>query len=308
MLSAAVLALATLAPASQGKPLGVIPEARVDWRPDALELSEEGDSFGFRLARSRPIPVVQVWIEGEGPFRFFLDTGAALTVLDLTLARSLELELGPEVPVGDPSDAPRVSSREIALKDLRVGATLLRDVPAVAMDRRRFGGVEGVRGVLGLPLFSTCLFTLDYPNKRVRLEHARLPEADGREVLAYGLSAGLPLLELEVLGRRIDLRIDSGAPSGITLPRAFAEDLEWMHPPRVRGLGRTVNNEFEIWQGVLDGDAQLGAHVFERPLVNLNDQVPTAFLGYRVLQDFELSVDQRDRRLRLRKPPRAAVR
>jgi len=111
-------------------------------------------------------------------------------------------------------------------------------------NERRVG--EPVDGILGFRLFSGCLFTLDYPANRVRLERGELPPVDGREVIAFTAERGVPAIRLQVDSLWVDADVDAGAPGGFTLPQSLAAKLPLASAPRVVGHARTVSNEFEI--------------------------------------------------------------
>ena len=57
--------------------------------------------------------VVEARINGEGPFRFPLDSGTTGTVVDAELARRLDLALGPETTRGGTVAGSRVTSASV---------------------------------------------------------------------------------------------------------------------------------------------------------------------------------------------------
>jgi hypothetical protein len=267
-------------------------------KPRETVLPEAGAHIPFQLAASRTVPVVQAKVNGKGPFSFLFDTGAGGTVLDEEFVKSLGLELGAEQPIGDPSGAKRIVAREVSIDSIEIGDVRLRGITAVAMDRKRFDAGEDLKGVLGLPLFAENLFTLDYPAKEIVVAKGAL-EKDGEGVLAYDAEGPLPRIELTLDGKKILAHIDSGAPSGWTFPKAFLEGAKWKEEPKVVGRGRTVNNEFEVWSGRLAGTLRLGPIEIAEPVVNFNDQFPSANVGYRALREYAITFDQKNHRVGL---------
>jgi clan AA aspartic protease (TIGR02281 family) len=60
----------------------------------ALAVQAGGNAVSFRLAHpSKPLVVVPVFINGQGPFDFAVDTGASSTALSVDLAEKLGLSL-----------------------------------------------------------------------------------------------------------------------------------------------------------------------------------------------------------------------
>jgi predicted aspartyl protease len=266
--------------------------------PARVDLGLEAHRIPFQLAAGRPIPTLEVRVNGSEPQKLFLDTGASVTLLDLEFARSLGLALTPAEALGDPSGAPGVEAWSARLDRLEIGDVVWRDVPVVATDRRGFDVGQDVRGVLGLPLFADCLVTLDYPKLEIRVEHGSLADSADPNVVEYDASGPLPEVPVTIGTRKIPAHIDSGSPSGFTLPKSLASELGLDGEPRVVGHGRTINGEFDVWSAKLRDPLRLGAHEFPNPDVRLNERFPMTNVGYQVLRDFALTIDQAHRRMR----------
>jgi hypothetical protein len=267
-------------------------------KPKETVLPAAGARIPFELARTRTIPVVKAKVNGQGPFAFLLDTGAAGTVLDEEFVKSIGLELGAEQPIGDPSAAKGIVAHEVAVDAIEAGDVVFKGIVAVAMDRKRFDAGEDLKGILGLPLFAENLFTLDYPRKEIAVAKGELA-ADGTEVLPYDADGPLPRVEIALGGKKILAHIDSGSPSGFGFPKSFLEGMSWKEEPKVVGRGRTVNNEFEVWSGRVAGTLKLGTIEVADPVVKFNDQFPFANVGYQALKDLAITFDQRNHRVRL---------
>jgi hypothetical protein len=102
-------------------------------------------------------PVVEVKINGKGPFPFILDTGATDTMIDSGL--SDELSLGDSV-------------KELIIGAIKVTDLEVNDGPVTAM----FAKVDKPpRGVLSALSFPGYLLTFDYPKKKIILRKGVLP-------------------------------------------------------------------------------------------------------------------------------------
>ena len=189
--------------------------------------------------------------------------------------KSLGLELGAEQPIGDPSGAKRIVAHEVAVASIEIGDARFRGITAVAMDRKRFDAGEDLKGALGLPLFTDCLFTLDYPKKEIFVAKGELP-ADGAGVIAYDADGPLPRVEIALDGKKILAHIDSGAPSGWGFPKSFLEGRR-----RVR---LTRSREFRSGTARFAADVA-GRHGFRRrgrgARRELQRPVSSANVGYR---------------------------
>jgi predicted aspartyl protease len=116
-----------------------------------------------------PLVLVDVRVNGKGPYTFFVDTGATITVVGAPLARALHLPLI-DTPVralgaGGRFDA-RASYAAVALGDVRqdrvlVGVVDLAQIRAVA------GPVDGV---IGYNFLKPYRVVIDYPGHELCLE------------------------------------------------------------------------------------------------------------------------------------------
>ena len=116
--------------------------------------------------------VVEIEIGGRGPFACLLDTAVAPSVVDLTLARELDLRVRDELPgeaAGQGSEVATFYPSE--LPDVRLGELEVGDVEAVAFDLSRLGARlnQPLHAILGQSFFEGRVVQIDYPNRRVRL-------------------------------------------------------------------------------------------------------------------------------------------
>jgi hypothetical protein len=193
--------------------------------PDEVELAAEAVRVPFELARSRPVPVVEASLNGRGPFRFFLDTGASGCVLDTRLMSELGLASQGKTQVGDPSRNEPLEADVLRIEELALGGMRARGLPAVAFDRASLERGDGVRGVLGLSLFTRHLLTLDYGEGLVLVRAGAL-ERDAPHVVPFELE-GVPRVLIDVDGvlhdrQRLVLRhhAAAGLRGGAQVPRA----------------------------------------------------------------------------------------
>jgi hypothetical protein len=161
-----------------------------------------------------------------------------------------------------------------------------------------------IRGVLGNPLFADRLLTLDLGKGEVRIEQGELPPAP--DVVTYEPSEGGVFRIPIAIGKlQLDAAIDSGSPSGLALPKRYAEQLPLITPLAEVGRGRTVNSEFIVYSATVDAPVRIGVNTFERPVVAFNDVLPGALFGRAILEQIVLTIDQKNRRIRFTPRPAA---
>ena len=252
--------------------------------------------------------IVEVRLNGKGPYRMFLDTGAGTTVLDDDLARELGLAVLDTTRLGDPVDPQAIRADVVELDSITVGTARFEGVRAVAWDRSTLRShMPGApRGVLGVGVFHDVVVALDYPKAQVRMRRDMLPEPDGRRILDYTSPMGIPVVPVRVGDRVYQAHLDSGSPGGFNLPLAQKDSVRLAGELKEVGRGRTANTELVIWGGQLADTMRIGSHEFPQAMVQFNDRLPEANLGGRVLREFVVTLDQKNRRVRFDRTGRPA--
>jgi hypothetical protein len=168
------------------------------------------------------MPVVEVMVNGKGPFLFAIDTGAQGEArADTSLVQRLQLPKVNEGVVGDGSNRNSRKVDIIQFETLAIGNLKFRRIKALTRNYNTVPSYLKIDGILGFDLFSNHLLTLDFPNKRVRIERGELPKPDGKEILSYGNPLGIPVIELSIGGMKLVAAIDSGHSEGISFPSAL---------------------------------------------------------------------------------------
>jgi hypothetical protein len=271
-------------------------------KPEKIELRTKEVSLSMHWFVRKP--VVEVKINGKGPFRFYLDTGAQGCVLDQALADELKLPVVGEARVGSPGGK-GVPGKRVRLDRMEVGDVVLSTVPAVSFDRSGLAAdKDGPRGVLSTAIFSGLLVTLDYPRSRLEIRRGELPAADGKQVFKYDGKRRLPRVRLSVAGQEVDVHLDSGSPGGIMLPLELAKRLPLAGKPVKVGRGKRVDQEVIIWGAKLNGTVKLGQYVLKDPELRFQD-IPGApgHVGYGFLRRFAVTLDARNHRLQFEEKP-----
>lgn len=190
-----------------------------DVRPKGSVTPVEVDENGLlivkvRLASKKPsVP--------DRDFRFILDTGATLNVLDASVSPDFFWE-EPEKPKGASStvgDATgqRVATRIINLKRMELAGMVREDLMAYRMDLRgtMLGRLqdEPVDGILGMNFLRGTRFVLDPIAREIRwwqdVPGYRIP-------IAYGEN-DLPILFVKVAGTDVPCTLDTGDNGGIQM-------------------------------------------------------------------------------------------
>jgi predicted aspartyl protease len=248
----------------------------------------EGELAQQRSARDDAGRVVAgVRVNGQGPFRFIVDTGANRSVLSMRLAERLGLQLSGEGAVNLIESVRTAPLAEVS--SLEFGALSVRGAKLPVLGGDMFAGEDGILGMDGL---AGRWLTLDFERRCVEIRAGRRApsvsewgEVRGRLWFGHLITA-----RAQIRGVRIHVLFDTGSDISIGNP-ALAAALAHLAPraavttdsaisagrpifldraiflPRVE-MGDVRFNNVTAWIGAL--------HVFD--LWRLNDE-PTLLVG-----------------------------
>lgn len=248
------------------------------------------------------MPAVEVFVNGEGPFLFAIDTGGqGQARADSSLVEKLKLKKIDEVLAGDGSGRNTQTLDIVGFDTLKIGDLEFKDVRALTRDYNRSPRVPKIDGILGFNLFEDYLLTLDYTNKKVIIENGALPESNGKDILDFADDSDIPSIYLNVGGQKIKAHIDTGnMVGGFVLPTELIEKIPHVGKPSVVGQARTISNTIEIKQVQLKDTIKFGEFEFSEPRV-IFPALRDANVGSPLWQEFSLTFDQKNRRVRLKR-------
>jgi len=150
---------------------------------------------------------IPVMLNGKGPFRFMVDTGANTSCVSQRLAESQGLPRGRPLRVHT-IVGPRARA-SVLIAELQVGARLQRNVEAPILPMAGFG----IDGVLGVDWLKGQRLVLGFAGKTLEITKSRHEDsARGRVVVPARRKSGqLTIIDADLGGRRISAMIDSGS-------------------------------------------------------------------------------------------------
>lgn len=237
---------------------------------------------------TRGMVLVPTWIDGRGPYSFVLDSGASTVVVSERCADRAGLRVerreGTILTEAGHTDGAMLQA---SVRELRLGGARFRRLGVLVadLDGLSRGVGRAVDGLLGAPVMSHHLWTVDLDGGTVVIADGALPAADGVDILPVTMDGGLPTLRIEVAGRALDAILDTGQRMAVALgPRDAA-----MLRPRLRVIGESVGHvlDGEVRRDVaqLDGDVRIGGISLRAPQVVLGQatRLGTAAFPGRIL-------------------------
>lgn len=245
------------------------------------------------------MPVIEVKLNGQGPFVFAIDTGHGMQAdIDPSIAAQLKLEPIGKVRTGDPSGQNDRDLEATRIASLAFGGAEFRNVTALIRPQRITKDYPDIDGILGFALFTDCLLILDYPAMEVRLAIGNLPVANGADILSFEIENRIPVIELAIGKLRMKAHVDSGNfVAGFILPEEVVEQLPLLSQPVMVGRARSVSNQIEIKQAQLRDTIHIGSFNYPQATIAFPALSDTN-VGFKILREFALTFDQKNKRMK----------
>ncbi len=245
--------------------------------------------------------VISTKVNGQGPFRFQLDTGAGLEAcVDLKLAEKLDMPTIGNVLNSSGSEDNAVRRDLVRVNEITFGGMKATNVRALAADYSWISTDpdDPVMGILGFELFEDLLLTIDYPRNEIVLRQGDLTAEQGADTLTFDASSGTPHISVTIGGQEIRTMIDTGAKGAIVLTEDQIGRLKINGEMKQTGTGRTVNEEFPIFSATLAEDLVLGTKSFPNVQASIFKSFDYSIVGHQLLSHFVITFDQRNSRVK----------
>ena len=262
--------------------------------------------------------VALININGEGPFRFIIDTGANRSVLSQALATRLGLAHSGEGVVHSIDGAQ--PAMMVNVDALSFGALRLSSGETPVLDGPMLGGEHGLLGVDGM---AGRLLHVDFTKNCVEIyENARQVSTKGwLSVPARMRFGSLLMVPGDIMGVKVNVLIDTGSEISLAnghfreaLRNVGARSIEYRNGHAFT-FGRPIVLAERVWtprlylgRTIISGvNAYIGDfHIFE--LWGLQDE-PTLLIGMDVLErSREMAIDYENGVVYFRKRPRGDYR
>lgn len=173
--------------------------------------SVDDETIAARTDRQSRL-TVPVHIEGHGPFRFIVDTGAQRTVLSRDLAERLALKQGPQLRVVGIVQEAQVPSAWV--RDLDLGRLNLARMQVPLLEHAHMGA----DGIIGTDTLQDQRVLLDFDRKEIRIgDSDATGDNDDYEIVvrARRQSGQLIMTSARIDGIGVAVVIDTGAETSV---------------------------------------------------------------------------------------------
>jgi hypothetical protein len=268
--------------------------------PKATLLADEVQ-VSFVVPEAFPVPVVEVSLNGSGPWRLAVDTAMGGTVmLRKELAGEMGLPVVGQAMVGDSSGKNLKPADLVQIDSMRLGqleVTQIIGIGFAAGEAHLKEVPEDIHGILGNRIYAELLMTLDYPARKIIFRSGELAATDA-SVIEFEDQGNVMVVEMDLAGHTVPLIVDSGSRGTITLPESLAGELPLRGELREIESISTVSNTYRRTAARLDGQALLAGTRLLDPEIGFADEHTPKLIGYGVLKHFAITIDQAHGRLR----------
>jgi predicted aspartyl protease len=249
---------------------------------------------------------VNVHVNGTGPYRFVVDSGADTSVMGQRIANGLRLPMGRRVILNSITDSQIVD--RVLVEELQIGPTRVVDLEVPVLRDRDLGA----EGMLGLDALVEQRLMLDFEKRLITVDDGRtpLPRYEDTIVVTARLRKGqLILTQVSADRQKLDAVVDTG--SEITIGNTLLRDKLLRRDPKlfsaieVTGVtGTTVTLQIARISKLKIGGVTLQdvpiafADIPPFKVFGL-DQKPSLLLGTDVMENFrKVSLDFHNRKVR----------
>lgn len=119
-----------------------------------------------KFVMTDPLPVVEVMVNGQGPYNFFIDTGGAELILTTDLVQELGVKIYSEFESSGFAGSKAATVGLGVIDQFQIGGMMIKNLPVHTLG---FEGIEEVfdlpiHGTIGTRLFMQLYTTMDYVN------------------------------------------------------------------------------------------------------------------------------------------------
>lgn len=176
-----------------------------------------GEAIDARKLRSRM--TVDVKVNGRGPYKFVVDSGADSSVIGTSLAGKLALEPGTPAMLHGVTESAMVE--RVIVEELQLGPTVTEMLEVPVLEERDLGA----EGMIGLDALVNQRLSLDFEKREIAVDDGtvREPVRDGVIVVTGRLRRGqLILTQVKAGKQQVDAVVDTG--SEITIGNTLLRD------------------------------------------------------------------------------------
>lgn len=250
-------------------------------------------------------PLVDVTINGQGPYTMVLDTGASDILLEESIIEELKLTTA---SLSNMNNAAGVTHllQHYAIDRLEIGKAVYSDTTVVKTTLFSARGMPDISGIIGITPFTEHYVTLDFPKSRLVIHKSESHALGNTPWLPVKLTGKLIDLPVEVGDRTHYFHLDTGFSNTFSLSSstlALLPRYEQKYDESSVILGKDGAPEVVTeYLSRLRENISVGSHVVERPFIRWKKKhagTASNLIGMKILKNFKIEIDRSNKRVRL---------
>tara|TARA_R110002110_G_scaffold271566_1_gene486920 strand:+ start:19555 stop:20532 length:978 start_codon:yes stop_codon:yes gene_type:complete len=249
---------------------------------------------------------INAYINGKGPFVFWLDTGSEITLISNKIVKELELPLVAKIEKHiQASHSKKKMDSHLAIADkINIGDATFHKAPIFTLDEKHkaFELLKNldVVGIIGMNMFYDVTLTLDIAHNKFYMQKNFTPETNAIKLTGLYFS---PVIYVKIKNRgktkQYPFLVDSGFNGGIEMP-----DCNTNTNDNTR-ISHSLDFFSKVEKGFyhnIQGKLSIGQLDYRNPEVryvpsNCKKKKPFGLLGTKFLKDKLVSINLRKRLL-----------
>jgi predicted aspartyl protease len=243
-------------------------------------------------------------VNGKGPYRFAVDTGASgMGRADTSLVAALGLSVSGAGETSDGVVSAAVDTTRLA--SLELGGLVRTNLDVITRDYKSKNTPEAAFwGIIGREFFADGLLVIDYPSRTLIFTRKRALARGGEGVLGYDRAFRVPVRIGDV---QAEGNLDTGANVTFVLPKSLFDRVSDATLEKA-GNGTLTNSKIEVSRAVVRGPFRIGDATLTDVEVRVSDKYPELLVGAFAMQNLAILIDQRSKSVALCDGAKKAVR
>jgi len=238
---------------------------------------------------------LQARVNGRGPFKFAVDTGASgIGRADSSLVSDLGLAL--QRPTLNSDGVKTTEADTTRIESLSIGGMAKHDLQVITRDyNSRMSPEAAFAGIVARDFFGDGLLIIDYPRKVLSFSKSLSLDPKHQGVLRYERPFRVPV---SIGALQTEGNLDTGANVTFVMPQALFDKVV-ATPAEPAGKGQLANTQIETKRATVRGPFRIGGATVSGVEVRISDEYPELLVGAHILKNYAVLIDQRSKSVTL---------
>jgi predicted aspartyl protease len=261
-------------------------------------------------------PIINIKINGQGPFLFMFDTGFTETVISRSLAQKLKLPIIETLnkKVATPTQLVNVFEDTLMAEKIEIGDIVIKNYGLSSSsvyedDITQFENLK-IDGILSASIFYGMLITLDYKHEQIHVQKGNLSADDG-DVISCRKNSIVPVIQGKIKFDKLkkeemqDFLIDTGDSAYVYVSTCKIPEMKKFKNQEILLTGDMYDKAHQTSLAELYGEIILSKSVIlKSPLITfsgLHCHQPLGRLGRKFFETHKVTLDKKNNLIQIKR-------